>query len=148
MRIRRKRGGNAIEFALTMPIFTFIMMGVLEYGYYFYMTALVEDATRVGCRLGATIDPETGDSPSTVAATEINAKLTDYGVPCTGTCDLTTSIVVYGEGTVDTPEELQVAENYLSCETTFPYTQLVGLMNIFPNTVQSQMVIRMEFQDT
>ena len=148
MRLRRKRGGNAIEFALTLPMFTFIMMGVLEYGYYFYMTALVEDATRTGCRIGSTVDPSTGDSAATVASTSINDRLNAYGIPCTGGCTLTTGIVVYGSGAIDTPEELRVPENYVTCNTNFPYTQLVGMMNLFPNQVESQMVIRMEFQDT
>jgi Flp pilus assembly protein TadG len=142
-----RRGGNAIEFALTLPIFVFIMFGVLEYGYYFYLSALVEDANRFGCRKGALVDPAVGD-PAATAASEIQNRLeNDYNLPCDLNCEIVTNTVTYGVGTVDTPEHLRVADEYTQCQVTYPYTQTIGLMNLFPTQIESKMIIRLEFQE-
>src|SRR6476619_3535339 len=49
---RRRRGANAIEFALTLPLFLFIVFATLDYGYLFAMQAMLDDAVVLSCREG------------------------------------------------------------------------------------------------
>jgi Flp pilus assembly protein TadG len=47
---RRKREGGAalIEFALTLPFLTFLMLGTIQYGHYFWITLNAVEAAKVG----------------------------------------------------------------------------------------------------
>lgn len=46
----RQRGGALIEFAVTLPIFMMMLVGMLEYGYYFYVANSATAAAREGAR--------------------------------------------------------------------------------------------------
>lgn len=145
--LRRRRGANAIEFALTFPIFVFMLLGVMEYGYYFYLNALVEDANRWGCRKGSLVDPEV-ESPAAYAQTQIRDRLENtYNLDCNVGCTIDTNIVTFGVGDVDTPDHLRVEDEYVQCDIEFPYTQNIGMMNVFPTRILSKMIIRLEFQE-
>jgi Flp pilus assembly protein TadG len=60
-RQRRRRGANAIEFALTLPFFLLITFGMMEYGWYFSNVAQVNGAVAQSCRLGSLLDPAEGN---------------------------------------------------------------------------------------
>jgi Flp pilus assembly protein TadG len=47
---RRQRGMAILEFALTVPLFLVILLGALEYGYYFYVGVAATNAAREGAR--------------------------------------------------------------------------------------------------
>ena len=51
---RDKRGGAAVEFALVLPLFVFLMSAILDYGYYFYIQNYLTNAVRNGVRMGVT----------------------------------------------------------------------------------------------
>jgi Flp pilus assembly protein TadG len=65
---RRNRGNTIVEFALTLPIFILLVIGIVEFGYYFFVQHTLQYATREGMRLalvgrqlvvgGATLSPE------------------------------------------------------------------------------------------
>ncbi|MCB9670325.1 MAG: pilus assembly protein [Alphaproteobacteria bacterium] len=55
---RHRRGANAIEFALTLPVFLLVTFGMMEYGWYFAKTAQVNGAVAHSCREGSLIDPK------------------------------------------------------------------------------------------
>ena len=38
---RKKRGANAIEFALTLPVFLVLFMGGMDWGWYFFMVLVL-----------------------------------------------------------------------------------------------------------
>ena len=54
---RRKRGANAIEFALTLPVFLAVFMGSMDWGWYFFLRAQTMNATMIGCEAGARVHP-------------------------------------------------------------------------------------------
>jgi hypothetical protein len=145
--VNGRRGGNAIEFALTLPAFVFLVFSTVEYGYYFYLSSLVENANRIGCRLGGVADPEVED-PAAVARSAILGKLeTEYNIPCGDDCELLTSVVTYGSGAVDTPDHLRIEDDYVTCELRLPYVQTTGMLNVFPPEIVSKMVVRLEVQE-
>lgn len=46
------RGAAAVEFALVLPIFVLLLMGIIDFGRYFFVQHTVQYATREGTRLG------------------------------------------------------------------------------------------------
>ncbi|MCE5262617.1 MAG: pilus assembly protein [Deltaproteobacteria bacterium] len=48
---RKDRGNTAVEFALTLPIFIILFIGIIEFGWYFFVQHTVQYATREGMRL-------------------------------------------------------------------------------------------------
>jgi len=49
-RRRRQHGLALVEFALTLPVFLVILLGMMEYGYYFYVAVSANNAAREGAR--------------------------------------------------------------------------------------------------
>lgn len=53
LRRPRRRGNNAIEFALILPVLMMILTGIADYGWYFSQNQGVVMAAREGARAGA-----------------------------------------------------------------------------------------------
>lgn len=49
---RRRRGANAIEFALVMPLFLAMLAGLVDYGWYFWREARLINGIREAVRAG------------------------------------------------------------------------------------------------
>ena len=67
MRPTNRRGSNAIEFALTVPLFVAMVTAIIEFGWMFFMRSTVIHAVRDGCRAGAVIPFGEVPSPTEVA---------------------------------------------------------------------------------
>jgi Flp pilus assembly protein TadG len=48
---RRNQGNAIVEFALVLPIFILLVIGIVEFGYYFFVQHTLQYATREGMRL-------------------------------------------------------------------------------------------------
>jgi hypothetical protein len=48
---RWKRGSSAVEFALALPVFILLVIGIIEFGWYFFVQHTLQYATREGMRL-------------------------------------------------------------------------------------------------
>jgi Flp pilus assembly protein TadG len=48
---RWMKGSSAVEFALTLPIFIILVIGIIEFGWYFFVQHTLQYATREGMRL-------------------------------------------------------------------------------------------------
>lgn len=74
---RRKpeRGAAAVEFALVLPLLMVILLGTIDWGYFFFVEQLVTNASREGARTGS-LTP----SPGGEGTAEADAKkaATDY----------------------------------------------------------------------
>ena len=73
----RIRNGNikgvaAVEFALILPLFLLLIMGIIDFGRYFFVQHTLQFATREGVRLGLVgktlNDPVTGNPMTRVAS--------------------------------------------------------------------------------
>ena len=70
---RTDRGASAVEFALTLPVFIILFIGIIEFGWYFFVQHTIQYATREGMRLalvGRTL-PGPGGNPMTREASII-----------------------------------------------------------------------------
>lgn len=48
---RMERGGTMVEFALTLPVFIILVVGIIEFGWCFFVQHTLQYATREGMRL-------------------------------------------------------------------------------------------------
>jgi Flp pilus assembly protein TadG len=46
-----KRGSSAVEFAMALPFFIILVVGIIEFGWYFFVQHTLQYATREGMRL-------------------------------------------------------------------------------------------------
>jgi hypothetical protein len=53
----RQRGQNLVEFALILPILLTLVLGILNFGYFFFVHTSIVHAAREGVRLGM-VSPE------------------------------------------------------------------------------------------
>lgn len=108
---RSRRGGAAVEFAFTFPVMVLILLGVMEFGFYFGRLHAVNNATRDAARFGAN---QPSSAFAMARAEEAAALLlADLGFDC-GTCGATATMV---PGIVD----------MLVLEVNVPYVQLTGV---------------------
>jgi len=96
---RRQRGIALVEFAITLPIFLVLLLGVMEYGYYFYVAVSATNAAREGARqctlvsLGAC-----GDCKPTAAADYMGKVGMRANTKATATCDNADGTFMYTVG--------------------------------------------------
>jgi len=131
-----RRGGNAIEFALTLPLFLSIVVGLMDYGFLFAMQAGIDNAVSLSCREGAMRDPGLDpNGPVTIATSELNTR---SGPFCTGvTC--TKNVAETGE---------LPPNRTLRCEIIRPMAPLIGFLpaSMYPATINSVSFYRFEWQ--
>jgi len=130
-----RRGGNAIEFALTLPLFLLVIVGLMDYGFLFAMQAGIDNAVSLACREGAMVDPgfsQTG--PQDRAKSQMTIRSAEFcvGVTCVPT--------VTDQG--DPPART------LTCGISRPMSPLLGFLpaSMFPSTIHSASIYRLEWQ--
>lgn len=85
---RRGRGAVAIEFALVLPILLILLLGMMDYGWYFFCQLTVTNAAREGARAGTLVVNGDAGRATTVtrnaiAAAGLGAQSTDVNVTIT-----------------------------------------------------------------
>jgi hypothetical protein len=70
MRARRARGQSLVEFALVFPLFSFLLMGVIEYGFVYNNILTIQYASRQGVSAAAQIGGEDGADCGILKAVE------------------------------------------------------------------------------
>lgn len=89
-----RRGANAIEFALIMPVLALLFTGIIDYGWIYLIRTSAVTAARAGARAGA-FTVQTG-GPESIASTAALNKWNSLGVPVVVT---TPDIVAFRTGT-------------------------------------------------
>ena len=139
MRFRRGRSGtNAIEFALTFPVFIALVLGIFEFGWFFWQKSTTIDAVRQGCRTGSlyAAAPTDGSAAAAdVAYTEMSDHLTATRL-CSGTCVLSAYTSRRG------------ATEFLYCNAQVEYVALTGFFPsaLLPSDSHAESFVRLEVQ--
>jgi len=131
-----RRGANAIEFALTLPIFVAIVMAIFEFGWMFFMRSTIIQAVRDGCRAGAVIPHGDVPGPEEVATARMTDFLAGYNIDCRGD---TERCGVDIESTGESPFET------MDCTLNVTYEPLVGLTP-HPDHLGARSVVMYELQ--
>lgn len=135
---RRRRGANALEYALTLPFFLLITFGMMEYGWFFAKVAQVNGALAQSCREGSLIDPGDGgcgDSciTDTVEALLI-ARLNSNSLSCVDCSAVVTGIA---------------PDRVVECTAIVQYSAITGYLpnnSIVPSTISTASQVRLEWQ--
>jgi hypothetical protein len=78
--LRSRRGVAAVEFALTFPVVALLLLGGLEFGWYFSRLAMVNSAAHDGARYGA--QQVSAGAQRTLAEAGTLTMLEDMGFDC------------------------------------------------------------------
>lgn len=126
--LRPRRGANAIEFALILPVLLVLLTGIMDYGYAYAVRNAANAAARAGARAGAlTAQVEGPDVAATDAAA---ARWLSVGLP------LTPTMVAFRTTTV--PQQMVV-------RIRVDLASLIGLV-VGPGTIEVTAIQRMEDQ--
>lgn len=136
--VRRRRGSNAIEFVLCLPIWLSIVFAIMEFGWLFFNQTALDAAANLGCRAGSLVDPGNNDENIAAVQTRVlermgQALLNKDGTECTD-CVLTAN--TWG----DPPGRS------LRCEVSRPFDPLVGLYVSDGKSLSSSQIARLEWQ--
>lgn len=139
---QRRRGGNAIEVALTMPVFLAAMFGLMDYAWYFYNEAMTIESTRQGCRVGSVVPEGNTPGPVAVAQDFINADLQASGLR---SADMTESADTSWTSASANNESINVAVvgDMLVCDTYMEFKPIVGFVPT-PDYVLSSATFELE----
>lgn len=146
MRIRRylgnnvRRGANAIEFALTFPLFLVIVLGLMDYGYLFAVQAGLDNAVALACREGAMTDPNQ-DSPEAVASAELTNRAAMF---CSGSCTLTVTDLATGDYVP--PNRTLKCEAVRTIDPISGFSGIGVLSALYPKAISSASYYRLEWQ--
>jgi len=126
---KAERGAAAVEFALLLPLLMTILLGTIDWGYYFFVQQVVTNAAREGARVGSvTVAGTPGADPAATAKAQAQSYLTNAGL--TGAANV---------GVVVAPASIQVTVSYPTGSLTgFNW---MGYAGLFPANAwaQSQM---------
>ena len=127
-----RRGANAVEFGLTLPVFMAILLGLVDYGWLFAAQAGIDNATAIACREGSMIDERLGN-PYNIANTELVTRAAPW-------CDLADSCI-HDAADAGYP----VPDKAIRCEVTMDFRPLIGFVPV-PDQIDSISYYRMEWQ--
>lgn len=136
-RRERERGQALVEFALVLPLFLLLLLGIVQFGTVFRDYIALTDATRVGARQAAvarSIQPESNRVPNIVARTQKAAVNLD-------TSKMTIAVQpVMLDGV--TPGWEQAGD--VTVSATYPFkVNLIGMV-LFSGTLKSRTTERVE----
>jgi hypothetical protein len=146
LRRNNRRGANALEFALTLPLFITITFGLMEFGHFFSRRALVNSVMGRSCREAALIDSynapqdaqyascggDGDDCIELVGETFMNTLSANAGLDCTS-CQATVMGTSPGR--------------YVRCEMVVEHQDITGFFTaIFPTQFRAETEVLLEWQ--
>ena len=108
--LKKKRGQAIVEFALILPVFILILLGIMEFGLVFHQYLVVTAASREGARVAALggSDAETLTMVNTSAVSITAGQLTTTITPANRVKGQTVSVQVTNPVTIRAPLIAQV----------------------------------------
>jgi Flp pilus assembly protein TadG len=138
-RPRQQRGNALIEFVLIMPLLLTIMLGAIDWGWYFAVREVAINATRQGARVGSV-------APAGSAAADGRTAANTYLTNALGAAYAVTPVPVVGICPGTTYQCITVSLTNLPVVPSRPTSSISGLIawTRVPPTVTAQTVMRLE----
>lgn len=142
-RLRREgaRGAAVIEFVLVAPLFLLLMLGAIDWGWYFVLRETVVNATREGARVASVQDDPPSQSQGAAVAA-VQAYLASIGVtavPVEAPTVQFTCVTVPGVATPVSAISVGLVN--------YPSASISGLgLTLIPATITTQTTMRLEVQ--
>jgi len=119
MRRQKRRGSQAVEFALIFPVFVAFVFGGIDYFWYLLQRYEFTDAVTSGCRTGAIA----GSSPYVDAMDIAGDTITD-NISSMGVCDGVNLCSVYIDANEGPTDDVWMLE----CSAELRYHPLAGMI--------------------
>ena len=103
---RSERGQSLVEFALVLPVFIVLVMGIVDFGMALRSYVTVTNAAREGARVGIVCDSGTAESTTDDA---VKQRVHDYSGDLIDTSDVT---VTWPSGYCESAGSVQVKATY------------------------------------
>jgi Flp pilus assembly protein TadG len=127
----RQSGAAAVELALVLPLFLTLVLGAIDWGWYFFIDQLVTDCAREGARAGTLLPP-----PPTSTPAQAEAAAEQAGLTFLRRVNLTPRGVDADYTSVDGDDAVLVT-------VTYPVGSLTGLLsNLMPANARATVVMR------
>lgn len=134
----RRRGANAVEFAILLPVFVLLLGGSIDLSWYMVQRGAMRTAVARGCRQGSLVDPGVADVSAGTVYDRAKTSILSIYEASAGEC---TSCIVFTQMEGTTPNRA------LRCRLTAPWSGLAPtLSNLTPGGLEDEVVVRMEFQ--
>jgi Flp pilus assembly protein TadG len=133
---RRSRGQSLAEFALAIPLFFLVFLGVAEGGYYVVATTIVSHATHEGARYGV-LD-------STASRAAVRTRVQQRAAPVVSLAATAITLRLNGSTCNDSCYDARVAGDRLMVKTNYTHTPLVGYVFpglSFPANTESELLV-------
>jgi len=135
--MRGERGATAVEFALVAPLFFLLVLGIIEFGWYFFVEHTIQYATREGTRL-ALVGTQLEDNEGNLMTREdsIVRTIQENAAFAVDPDDLMISIYPVGAGYED-PEDWETevdagsGGDYMRVRTRYTFTFITPLIGAF-----------------
>ena len=132
---RSRRGTSAIEYAILMPVYLVVTLGMLEFGLFFGQEPILDSAARACARTSAyTADAAAMDAAGQAAADNV---LTSYK-----------SVLLFDQNAVQYAHlnDNTVSAPLITCTLNVPYSSITRLSYItHPNGLQASSTFRSEY---
>lgn len=125
---RRRRGANAVEFAMIALPLTMIVLGTMEYGWLLFNQIMLDSAAREGARVSART--ATGAAAAGEAAAQ--AYWDDLNIP--------------GDPTFTAGTDTEEGVSLVRIDAVLTYDKLMGPIAPVPSTLEAHVTIRNEIQ--
>lgn len=135
---RARRGANAIEVALTMPVFVALLAGVVDLAWLAFQRSALMSSAALGCRVGALTDPGEDDAAWDALELTVDDAIRDALAETAAPCDPAVCVVEL-ERFGDDPGRS------LGCTVRTRFEPPIGLL-LRPFDIESTIVVRMEWQ--
>jgi len=140
---RRERGQSMVEFALVVPIFLVIVLGIVDFGMALRAYVTIENAAREGARYGVV------DCDSTADVTEIKNKVVDMSGGLLEAADVAVDADSVSSGNQNCTSSLPAAGGTITVTATHTYNMITPLGNLVtslsgPITLSASTTMRTE----
>jgi Flp pilus assembly protein TadG len=129
----KRRGSQAIEFGLALPMLLVLSAGTIDVGQYLYASERVASVASEGARSGALADPDLGEDPIAIA--------TDSAQAAWAATELA------GVLTVDATLQGAAPNLRVVVQATVDADPVFGLFSILPTTMTATRTVRISDQD-
>ncbi len=126
-RSRDERGTALLEFALSVPLLLLLVLGIIEFGHYYYVTVAAADAAREGARQCTLVSlGDCGDCTPTDAVRHMKKLRLGDNTSAKASCDVVNGTYMY---------TVNVAVEYQTLTGVFPAIGAVPESDISGNAV-------------
>ncbi|MDP2316657.1 MAG: TadE/TadG family type IV pilus assembly protein [Pseudomonadota bacterium] len=133
-----RRGASALEFALTLPVFVVLVVGVADLAWLAFQRSALSSSVALGCRAGALVDPGLGDVDWADLETAAEAGVLDALAATGAGCEPDDCVVTITSFGSDPGRSL-------GCTVSRDFAPLTALV-MEPIRIESTIVVRMEWQ--